>query len=341
MSKFSKAHLINVFSQLGLQLRHPDEQLVTKINSEKHYNAWFTPANVEHATKAIGVMLNKDDLTRWLNRYQFDESGIIKNIGLILAGNIPLVGFHDVLCVLVSGNMALIKASSQDTRMIKAVLDMLCEIEPSFCHQFRFVEKLENFDAVIATGSNNTSRYFEYYFGRVPHIIRKNRSSIAFLTGNETKEQLHRLGEDIFSYFGLGCRNVSKMLVPAGYDFGHFFRAIETYQPAINHHKYSNNYDYNKSVFLVNGDQHLDNGFLLLREEQKLASPLAVVYYEYYDNRESAEQKLDEISDNIQCIVSAVPLDVKNQVVDFGQSQQPQLWDYADNVDTMNFLAAL
>jgi hypothetical protein len=259
-------------------------------------------------------------------------------VGLILAGNIPMVGFHDVLCVLITGNVALIKASSQDARLIKYVLEMLIEIESSFKDQYYFVERLENFEAIIATGSNNTSRYFEYYFGKVPHIIRKNRNSVALLTGNETKEQLSELGHDIFDYYGLGCRNVSKLMVPKGYNFNFFFESIETYQPIINHHKYNNNYDYNKSIYLVNSDKHFDNGFLLLKEDERLASPLAVLFYEYYDNLDSAQKLLEEQSDKIQCIVSTAPLQVQNQVVDFGKSQQPDLWDYADNIDTIEFL---
>lgn len=341
MSKFNKTHLVNVFSQLGLQLKQPNEQLVTKINAEKHYNAWFISENVAYAIKSTGRMLNHEDLTQWFEHYPSAENVEPKRVGLILAGNIPLVGLHDVLCVLASGNTALIKASSQDSRMIQAVLGLLSDIEPAFKDRFHFVDKLENFDAIIATGSNNTSRYFEYYFGRVPHIIRKNRNSVAFLSGNETPEELSRLGKDIFDYFGLGCRNVSKLMVPKGYQFDNFFKSIEHYQPVINHHKYSNNYDYNKSIFLVNGDVHLDNGFLLLREEHQLASPLAVLYFEHYDDKESAEEQLSESSDSIQCIVSSTPLRVKNQVVDFGESQQPQLWDYADGIDTMAFLTSL
>ena len=338
MSKFNKTQLINVFSELGLQLNKPNEQLLAIINDEKHYNAWFTPESVYKAITAIGRMLNKDDLTTWLTNYKIDANKPAKRIGLILAGNVPLVGFHDVLCVLVTGNHALIKASSQDARLIKHVLQMLTAIEPAFSDQFSFVERLADFDAVIATGSNNTSRYFDYYFGKVPNIIRKNRNSLALLTGDETAQQLFALGDDIFDYYGLGCRNVSKLMVPKGYIFNFFFESIEVYQPIINHHKYNNNYDYNKSIFLVNSDKHFDNGFLLLKEDTKLASPLAVLYYEYYDDLQSAQETLEAESDKIQCIVSAAPLQVKNQVVDFGRSQQPALWDYADGVDTMAFL---
>ncbi len=320
-------------------MANPDNDLTEIINDELHYNAWFTPANVKKAVTSIGHMLNSADLETWLSKYNPKSSG--KKVGLILAGNIPLVGFHDVLCVLASGNHALIKASSQDSHLIKYVLEKLVEIDNSFANSFSFIERLENFDAVIATGSNNTSRYFDYYFGKVPNIIRKNRNSIAVLTGNETAEQLHELGHDIFDYYGLGCRNVSKLLVPDGYNFNFFFESIEDYNAIIHHHKYNNNYDYNKSIYLVNSDKHFDNGFLLLKQDDRFTSPLAVLFYSNYANIKDAERIINTESEKIQCVVSAAPLEVNNQLVAFGQSQQPKLWDYADGIDTMEFLSKL
>jgi hypothetical protein len=338
MSNFNKTHLISTFSKLGSQLKQPDDALLAAADLEHQFNPWFTPANVLKAITALGDMLNEAAITAWLNNYTLDESKPGKNIGLILAGNIPLVGFHDVLCVLASGNNALIKSSSSDARLIKIALQMLVAIEPGFEGRYTFIERLKDFDAVIATGSNNTSRYFEYYFSMVPHIIRKNRSSIAVLTGNETAEKIRTLGHDIFDYYGLGCRNVAKLLLPAGYDIKYFFEPLEVYEPIIHHHKYNNNYGYNKSIYLVNSDKHYDNGFLLLKEDKRLTSPLAVLFYEYCDTLEQAQQLLIEHSETIQCIVSNIPLEVKNQVVDFGMSQQPALWDYADGIDTMEFL---
>jgi len=356
MSESKKIYLISRLSQLGLKLSHPDAELQDMINSEHHYNAWFTPENTTNAVKAIGKMLNEADLKTWLGSQKSEVRGQIsegessdighptsdiKKVGLILAGNIPLVGFHDVLCVIASGHHALIKASSNDSRLIKYILNLFVQLAPEYTDTYSFVERLAGFDAVIATGSNNTSRYFEYYFGKVPNIIRKNRNSVALLTGKESREELFMLGHDIFDYFGLGCRNVSKLLVPKGYDFVPFFESIEPHQPIINHHKYNNNYDYNKSIYLVNGDKHLDNGFLLVKEDERLASPLAVLYFEYYDDTDDAQIRLAELSDNIQCIVSSLPLNQRNQVVGFGKSQQPALWDYADGVDTMAFLSKL
>ena len=340
MSKFNKTAVIQSFSELGTQLLHPNEEFRSIIEQEHFHNPWFTSENILKALTALGNALNKNGLTKWLGSYQLNDEAIPKKVGLILAGNIPLVGFHDVLSVLVSGNIALIKASTQDARLIKHVLEMLIAIEPAFNDRYEFVERLANFDAVIATGSNNTSRYFEYYFGKVPHIIRKNRSSVAVLTGGETATQLFELGHDIFDYFGLGCRNVSKLFVPKGYNFNFFFESIEVYQPIIHHNKYNNNYGYNRSIYLINSDNHLDNNFLLVKEDERMASPLAVLYFEYYEDLASVQSKLNENAEQIQCVASAAELDIKSQLIDFGQTQRPALWDYADGVDTMAFLCS-
>jgi hypothetical protein len=341
MSKINIKKSINSFSELGSQLQMPDASLSALIENEKYHNAWFTPVSVLEAVTAIGNMLNEPNLTTWLSKYNFKNEQPAKKVGLILAGNIPLVGFHDVLCVIASGNHALIKASSQDARLIKAVLDKLVAIDADFTGSFSFVDRLEGFDAIIATGSNNSSRYFDYYFGKVPNIIRKNRNSIAVLSGKESAEELFSLGHDILDYYGLGCRNVSKILVPKDYNFIFFFESIENHSAIIHHHKYNNNYDYNKSIYLVNGDKHFDNGFLMVKEDDRLTSPLSVLFFSYYQDMADAENIISQNAENIQCIVSTLPLQVKNKVVGFGQSQQPRLWDYADGVDTMEFLSSL
>lgn len=328
---------IEALVELSDILKKPDAELSLLINSSQQYNAWFTPENTAKAVAAIAEMLNPKDLHAWIE--DNDSPGTPLNIGLVLAGNIPLVGFHDILAVLGSGNRALIKLSSQDKKLTPYILNKLTGIEKGFENLISYVEKLTDYDAVIATGSNNTSRYFEYYFSKVPHIIRKNRNSLAVLTGNESIEELKALGNDIFDYFGLGCRNVSKIYVPKGYNFNHFFESIKDFNYVLNHHKYNNNYDYNKSIFLVNMDKHLDNGFLLLKEDSRLASPLAVIYFEEYDNIEELEQNLKTIEEQIQCIISSVELNLKTY--DFGKSQVPGLWDYADGIDTMKFLQGL
>jgi hypothetical protein len=340
MSKLDIKTIINTFAELGRHLASPNAELMVIIDTERQYNAWFTPESVLRAVVATGEMLNAEDLENWMNRYDLTGNGN-KKVGLVLAGNIPLVGFHDVLCVLVTGNHALIKASSQDARLIKYVLNKLAEINNTYQNQFSFVDRLVDFDAIIATGSNNTSRYFDYYFGKVPNIIRKNRNSIALLTGKESEEDLYKLGGDIFDYYGLGCRNVSKLLVPEGYVFNFFFESIESYKGIIHHHKYNNNYDYNKSIYLVNRDAHLDNGFLMVKQDSRLTSPLAVLFYDTYTDLESVQKQLQEQSEQLQCIVTNAAIDTENHVVSFGESQHPQLWDYADGIDTMDFLSNL
>lgn len=339
MSVFSKEDKIIAFSLLGDFLRSPSLAFTHVINSAQNHNAWFIPTEVNRAVMALGNMLNKSDLTHWLSNYPDNTNP--KNVGLVLAGNLPLVGFHDVLCVLASGNKALIKLSSQDNQLLIAVLNQLYIIEPRLKPMVTFVFKLANFNAIIATGSNNTSRYFEHYFGQVPNIIRKTRNTVAVLTGNETVHELKLLGNDIFSYFGLGCRNVSKLFVPEGFVFNFFFECIESFNPIINHHKYNNNYDYNKSIFLVNKVPHLDNGFLLLTQNDALCSPLAVMYYQIYVDIAELEQQINANIDNLQVVVSNAKLSTLVNVVNLGESQQPKLWDYADGVNTMEFLTLL
>lgn len=340
MSKILTSNQRNIaFAQLGRSLAKPDERLSELINTAHQYNAWFTPQSVAMAVNAISRMLEKDKLDKWLANTPPDETQTMKSIGLILAGNIPIVGFHDILSVLISGHKALIKLSSQDKKLIPYILDRLIEIEPGFEQQVNYIERLKDFDAVIATGSNNTSRYFDYYFSKVPHIIRKNRNSVAILNGQETSNELRALGQDIFDYFGLGCRNVSKIFVPQGYDFKTFFESIEDFKTVADHHKYNNNYDYNKSIFLVNMDKHLDNGFLLLKEDTRTASPLAVVYYEEYESIDQLNLRLMEINEEIQCAISNLELPISRLC--FGQSQVPDLWDYADGVNTLEFIKNL
>lgn len=329
---------IKAFLQLAHALNNPDEKLQHLIEGSMQYNAWFSPENTAKAISSIAMMLNEKDLHAWLDKSS-ETSGRQFKIGLILAGNIPMVGFHDILCVLASGNKALIKLSSQDKQLIPCVLNKLVEIEPAFIDYFEFVDKLNDFDAVIATGSNNSARYFDYYFGKVPNIIRKNRNSVAVLNGNESQEELHKLGYDIFDYFGLGCRNVSKVYVPKAYKFDQLFNAIEDFKSIADHHKYNNNYDYNKSIFLVNMEKHFDNGFLLVKEDERLSSPLAVLYYEEYENVTELDQKLINQKEQIQCVISNEKLSMN--CFGFGESQCPTLWDYADGVNTMEFLERL
>lgn len=311
------------------------DRFLDLIALSQSHNGWFTPEQVHFSITSWAEALTEENLNQWLSQYDFSEVQP-KTIGLILAGNIPLVGFHDFLSVLISGHNVMVKMSSNDQKLLPFLAEYLIAVEPKLTENITFAEgKLENFDAVIATGSNNTARYFEYYFKDKPSIIRKNRNSVAVLNGQESKEDLIGLGEDIFRYFGLGCRNVSKLFVPKGYDFKQFFEAIFEYGDIIHYEKYANNYDYNKAVFLMSMFPLLDNEFLTLKEDESYASPISSVFYEFYDDLETVKTKLLEDSEKIQCIVSN---NLINDSISFGSSQKPKLWDYADNVDTISFL---
>lgn len=339
MSLVHQEWLILAFKQLGEFMRQPDEAFQQVVNSAAHTNAWFTEKEVKNALKALANMLNEYDLKHWFKEIKINKNP--KKIGLILAGNIPLVGFHDVICVLATGNKALIKLSSSDDKLLPALLTQLCVFEPQLQQQIVYLERLKDFDAVIATGSNNTSRYFDYYFGKVPNIIRKNRNSVAILTGEESTDELKKLGHDILDYFGMGCRSISKIYIPEGYAIKNFFEPIEEFSAIADHFKYNNNYDYNKSIYLINQDEHYDNGFLLLKKDERLSSPLAVLYYENYSSLNDVKQKLQALNNQLQCVVSKSELTAEEPTIGFGESQKPKLWDYADKVNTIDFLNGL
>ncbi|MBF0693573.1 MAG: acyl-CoA reductase [Flavobacterium sp.] len=310
---------------------------VQLIKLSQSHNGWYTSEQVYFAIDSWANALTEANLDKWLRTYDFDQVRP-KTVALILAGNIPLVGFHDFLSVVISGHKALVKTSSNDQHLLPFLAKYLVAIEPDLAEAITFTKgQLTSFDAVIATGSNNTARYFEYYFRDKPAVIRKNRNSAAVLTGNESEAELKALGEDIFRYFGLGCRNVSKLFVPTGYNFDSFFNAMFRYKDVIEYEKYANNYDYNKAVFLMSNFKLLDNGFLTLKEDPSYASPISSVFYEYYDDLSSVASKLQADAEQIQCVVS----NAIDNATPFGQTQKPELWDYADNVDTIEFLVNL
>lgn len=296
-------------------------------------NGWFTPDAIRQSLSAWGNLLTEDALTYWLGPYNLkDTEEQPVTVGVICAGNIPLVGLHDVLSILLTGNRALIKLSDNDEVLMRVFLDHLVRIEPGFKESVRFAEgKLQEFDAVIATGSNNTARYFEYYFSRYPHIIRKGRTSVAVLSGSENPEDFNGLGHDIFDYFGLGCRSVSKLFLPRGYKLDHFFEGIFEFREIIQHNKYANNYDYNKAVWLLNKEHLLDNGFILLKKDAALASPTGSLFYEFYDDPKTLGTGLNVQAEFLQCIIG-------EGYLPFGEAQRPGLADYADGVDTLQFL---
>jgi hypothetical protein len=335
-------------SYLSQDSKEPSDEQLSEIFGERiqnalissvHYNGWFTMENVKNSISDIAVNLTEKKLSYWLQSYkeELEKPEKKKKIGVIMAGNIPLAGFHDMLCVLLSGNIFIGKTSSQDKLHLPLLADILKEIEPGFFSRIIFTnDVIKDIDAVIATGSNNTSRYFEYYFGKYPHIIRKNRNSVAVLDGTETEEEIFRLGEDIFRYFGLGCRNVTKIYVPEDYDFSKLFKGLYDYQWLMNHNKYINNYHYNKTVYMMNTISLLDNNFLILKEDKALASPVGCLFYEKYKDKSEVEKELKNIASQIQCIVAKSLPDT--ETVNFGFAQKPHLWDYADGIDTMKFL---
>ncbi len=306
-----------------------------QIKLAEEYNGWFTKENIIYSLENWSKILRNKLISDWLVKYNFN-SVESKKVAIIMAGNIPLVGFHDFISVLLSGHSVLVKQSGNDKHLLPYLAKYLEHVETDFKGCITFTEdKLEGFDAVIATGSNNTARYFEYYFKGKPSIIRKNRNSTAILSGNESEEDLKNLSEDIFRYYGLGCRNVSKLLVPKDYNFDDFFNAIYHWHPIINKAKYANNYDYNKAVYLMSEFQLLENGFLMLKEDESYASPIATVFYEYYTDKMTLQRKIAEDTDLIQCIVAN---GFSKNETGFGQTQKPSLEDYADNVDTIEFL---
>ena len=303
-------------------------------------NPWFTQHHIMHALSYWGNELNQNKLTTWLAYYKISEDNTSKKVGVIMAGNIPMVGFHDLLCVFLSGHQFNGKPASDDAILIPHLIEILTAIAPEVAQQILFSEQfLKNMDAYIGTGSNNSARYFEYYFRNKPHIIRSNRNGVAVLTGNETPQDYEKLGEDIFRYFGLGCRNVSKLYVPQGYNFNAFFEGIYPFFEMVNHNKYGNNYEYNRTVYLMGNEKLLDNNFLILKEDKSLSSPIAVLFYEFYDDVESLNNHLKEKAQQLQCIITNDEKIIN--AIPFGNSQQPALHEYADGFDTMRFLLDL
>ena len=330
--------------QLGKELTPDNEALQTAIRKTAFHNAWLT---IENQWKAINAIrdnfLSRDLLEKWVSSYTFpsQDEAKFKTISLVLAGNIPLVGFHDLLCVFVAGHKAKIKLSDKDPYLIPFLIQNLIEINSSCKACFEIVEgAMKDFDAVIATGSNNSSRYFEAYFGKYPHIIRKNRNAVAVLRGDETAEDFRHLGEDIFTYFGLGCRNVSKIYVPRGYHFEPLLEVIHEFKELVLHDKYKNNFDYQFTIVILNKIKYHSNGCLMMIENEAIASPIAMVYYEYYDNYKTLSTKLKTLNEEIQCVVAKAPI-ANLPTFNFGDAQKPTLSDYADGEDTMAFLLNL
>ncbi len=352
----SLSNRIKAFQKLGTLLSEVghassdselNNKLLNKLNLEVTeavlYNGWFVESNVRYMLKAIGKSLSTSNLEKWIEPYidsLINNKKHAQTIAVVMAGNIPLVGFHDFLCVLISGNGILAKLSSDDNRLLPLVSELLVQIEPDFSNMIKFTDgKIEKPDAIIATGSNNSSRYFDYYFGKYPNIIRKNRNGIAVLTGKETKEDLENIIHDISMYYGMGCRNVSHLFVPVEYDFTPLLDIISSDESINNNHKYFNNYEYNKAIYLVNSTSHLDSGNLLVTENTEYSTPVSVISFEYYSDISHVNSILSMNKEKVQCIVSNSEK-IAGRIPP-GTSQSPELWDYADGVDTMKFLLDL
>jgi hypothetical protein len=346
---------ISAFSQLGSFLSQFTTKGINKLDGIPHndlffdafkmqverahqFNGWFTKENVLYACEGWYKALTEKKLKEFTCTLEHNKISA-KKIAIVMAGNIPLVGFHDFLSVLISGHSALIKQSSNDKHLLPILAKYLQYLTNDFENKIIFCEeKLDGFDAVIATGSDNTARYFDHYFGKYPSIIRKSRNSVAILTGHETDEELAKLSDDIFTYFGLGCRSVSKIFVPVNYNFDPLFNAVFKHKDIINNAKYANNYDYNKAVYLMSLFDLLENGFLMLKEDPSYSSPISSLFYEKYEDLDKLKKQLTTDHDQIQCIVANGFIDNE---VKFGETQKPKLTDYADGVNTLAFLSNL
>lgn len=331
---------IRAFAALGNYIKNLSQDEFLHLASEaKRNNPWFTEDSVKASLKGIEVFLDEKELRNWLSVYHLKQEDGGKRVGIVMAGNIPLVGFHDFLVVLITGNIAIVKLSSNDNILLKKLTAKLIESEEGFKDQIEFVEKMQNLDAIIATGGDNSAKYFHYYFSSIPHIIRQNRVSCAILKGDETVRDLENFGLDILMYFGMGCRNVAKLYVPEGYKFDLLLEAVQKHLKLIDINKYYNNYDYNKSIFIVNKTPYLDAGFLLLTESTEMASPVSVVYYEYYKSEAEASLRIEAQKEKIQAVVSKGGWYPGS--IDFGTAQTPCVSDYADAIDTVEFLMKL
>lgn len=340
----SNMHLhnrIDAFVKLGELITKENESLNEVVSKACYLNPWFTTESIWSSLLAIkNSFLKRENLEKWLSPYNLNEEQTKRSVGLILAGNIPLVGFHDVLSVLLVGHAVVIKYSAKDKVLIEFLLDQLMAIEPKFKPLITSQERLKFYDAVIATGSDNSSKMFEKYFSHVPHVIRRNRNGVAIIHKDITKEKLRNLGADVFQYFGLGCRNVSKLYVENGFKLDVFFEAIYDYGDVISHNKYKNNYDYSNALLLLNNEKFLTNNFLILRPHKSISSRISTLNYEFFDDYKSLTQELKLNEEKIQCIVSEIEVDGYN-VFDFGYAQKPSLSDYADGIDTIQFLKQL
>ena len=333
---------INILVQLGGKLADlHDDNFSQLIHKAYLQNTWFATDQIRKSIAAIrDEFLDSIKLHAWIEPYNTSDMLSGKTVGIVMAGNIPLVGFHDLLCSFICGHKTMIKLSSKDEVLLPVIIDMLVDIDERCADLFVQVERLKGYDAVIATGGDTAAVHFEYYFRDYPHIIRKNRNSIAILDGTETAEDLQELGVDIFDYFGLGCRSVSKVYLPRGYELSKLFESIYSFKDVIHHNKYKNNYDYNNATLILTNQEFLTNDFIIFKEDELLGSRIATLHYEFYDDREELLKSLQSRTEELQCISAKQSID-SDLYVPLGHCQRPGLSDYADHVDTIQFLTEL
>ena len=327
---------VNLLVQLGEYILDNGTEWQMIKEKASRENAWFAAEFIDKAAASISTeFLNRQKLETWIHTYNIpSDKSDPKNIGVVMAGNIPLVGFHDLLCTFISGHRQTIKLSSKDNVLIKHLVEQLGKMDPEIAPLIGFADMLKGCEAYIATGSNNSARYFDYYFRKVPHIIRRNRTSVAILNGNETIGDLERLADDVYLYFGLGCRNVTKMYVPEQYDFLPLLETFRKYTALFENHKYRNNYDYQLALLMINGKYYMTNGSIILNEDKSIFSPISVLNYEFYSDEAGLLKLLEEKNQDLQCIVG-------KKHHDFGEAQHPGIADYADGIDTMKFLLSI
>lgn len=332
---------IELMHDLGEHIKSGDEFLEALMKRTEFNNAWLTFDNQQKALDAIvEQFLQKEILTKWANQYPIQDEVKRKKVGIVMAGNIPLVGFHDLLSVFISGHTSMIKLSEKDKFVLPYLIQLLEKKDKRASSYFEIVDRLKGFEAVIATGSNNTARYFEDYFGKYPNIIRRNRNGVAVLNGNESHEEMVALGQDIFTYFGLGCRNVSKLYLPEGFEFNPLLEALHEYKDIVRHNKYKNNFDYNYAIFLLNKVKYQANGCIIMVENEALPSSIATLHYSFYKNEDALRVELLSKQDQVQCITTQMQLgDIPS--FPLGMAQSPAIDDYADGVDTLAFLSRL
>jgi len=327
--------ITTAFIALGKAFTNQSEEINEIQQKAFQANPWFTPEQISFCFQSWANNLTPENLDFWIKKDVKNENKNPKTVALICAGNIPLVGLHDVLCVLISKNKALIKPSSQDEILMKYAAKILIQNYPVLENYITFTnEKLENFDAAIATGSDNSARYFDFYFNKYPHIIRKNRNSVAIVPADISVEEMKNLADDVFIYFGKGCRNVTHLFLEEGMDITKLLDQWQHLEELVNHHKYANNYIYHKAILLMNLSKHLDTNYLLLQENDMIYAPVSTLNYSFYKNEQELLSNIENQKDKIQCIIG------KNHIP-FGASQLPKLWEYADDVNTMDFLNTL